>query len=697
MFASALPVWKKEQKLNDNLVFIGEVAVLLSAKILITASTFYRLSVNGKFVAFGPSRTAYGYARVDEISLDGLLSGDKNEIMIEVAGYNCRSLSTCFQPSFLCAELIANDESVLYTGKDFRCYENNQRERKVMRYSMQRHFSEVYDFSKDFLGEEVFVSPLKTAPKYIPRVVPYPNYELKSATLYGVGKIVEDANDVTNNRYSFTQDDKYWGVFDDSEVVSKPMYWAQKLDFSDCETKKDKLVLAGEYALFDFHKIETGFIRLSLVAKEDCRIVICWTELGNERSFAFTDMNAHNTIELFIRKGEEKSFSSFEPYTAKKIAVIVKEGSAKINAVTLLTYERTTKDIIKHEINDEKLKSIYDAGVRTFVQNAVDIFTDCPSRERAGWLCDTFFTARTEFFLFGSTLVEDAFLENYRLFENHEKLLPDGVLPMCYPSDMHFVHGEGYRFIPQWDMWYAIEVYEYLTERNPSANKEAFRKSVYGIVDFLAKYENEFSLLENIDGWNFVEWSKANDWTKNINYPTNFLYSHFLDCVGSLYDDQKLIEKANIVRKKTRELSFNGEIFIDNAVRLSDGSLENTNNCSEACQYYALLFGGISLDDEKYAFLKKQVYEKFLSFDNGKYNYTPINAFIGAYLRIIFLIKYGDGNLLKDDLIYLFGDMVKETSTLWEYRKRGVGSQNHGFASLACLAVVEAERLISKN
>ncbi len=36
------------------------------------------------------------------------------------------------------------------------------------------------------------------------------------------------------------------------------------------------------------------------------------------------------------------------------------------------------------------LKAIYDAAVETFRQNALDVYMDCPTRERAGWLCDSF-------------------------------------------------------------------------------------------------------------------------------------------------------------------------------------------------------------------------------------------------------------------------------------------------------------------
>ena len=69
----------------------------------------------------------------------------------------------------------------------------------------------------------------------------------------------------------------------------------------------------------------------------------------------------------------------------------------------------------------------------TFRQNAVDVFMDCPSRERAGWLCDSFFTARVAQDLTGTALLERMLFENYRLPDTFAHL-PEGMLPMCYPA-----------------------------------------------------------------------------------------------------------------------------------------------------------------------------------------------------------------------------------------------------------------------
>ena len=113
MFKKAIPVFakNKSEEKNYQLVLRAEAESLANTTLYITAFSFYRLSVNGSFVAFGPARTAKDYARVDEISLGAYDLGDgNNEIVIEVAGYYCRTISTELQPSFVVAELRRGDE-----------------------------------------------------------------------------------------------------------------------------------------------------------------------------------------------------------------------------------------------------------------------------------------------------------------------------------------------------------------------------------------------------------------------------------------------------------------------------------------------------------------------------------------------------------------------------------------------------------
>ena len=693
MFKKAIPVFAegKEKELNYHLVLRSETESLKGTVLFISAFSFYRLTVNGEFVSFGPARTAKGYARVDEIPLDAFEAGTgKNEIIIETVGYNCGSLSTVRQSSFVVAELRMADEVLLCTGRDFCGYCSGKMIRRVERYSAQRHFGEIHNYTLDgILGDRIKLVPAENRPKYLPRRAPMPTYDVVEANEYAsFGEFnFDDTLPYRKKRSSFEITPE-WGCFEEGEVFSKPYRWIQRqrLDRKSDGGEFPIELKRGDYVIVDMGRIEVGFLTARMTAKDHSEVVLGFSEACFDADFEFTNINSQNVIEYFIEANATVTAESFEPYTCRFAIIMVKNGAVTFEGYSVRTFEYPREDLIEREIKDPVLRNIYFAAERTFAHNAVDIYTDCPSRERAGWLCDSFFTGRSEYFLTGKTLVEDAFLENYRLYKN-EGEIPAGALPMCYPSDFH--HNN--KFIPQWDMWYVLEVKEYLTERNPSVDKELFRDSVMGVVNFLEKYENSDGLLQNLPSWNFVEWSTANEWVQDVNYPTNFLYAEVLRSVAALYGDNIFSEKAERVAKKTLELSFDGEVFIDNAVLDENGVLRNTRNSSEAGQYYAILFGNFDINSEKYAALKAHMVNGFAGFDTTGRGFVPVNAFIGFYVKICVLLKLGLYEALEKDVKSFFGGMVEATGTLWEY-KQHKGSYDHGFASLAAIAVHEIEK-----
>ena len=693
MFQCAKPIFPKGMKneMNTFAAFRARVESLKGAKLNLTAYTFYQLYVNGEFVAFGPARTAKGYARVDVIDLDKYHNDGENEIIVGVMGYSCRTLSTVYQPSFLVAELTCGDDVIAYTGRDFESFLPACHTQKTERYSVQRHFTEVWDYSKDKTWTDEADKceyEVGTELDYINRVAPYAYYEDISCDVAAVMGTLEYDGSVTPKRsyYSF-QPNEYWGTFA-REEVGLYFEWVQYQKQTPVERGVELPVkLSGlEYAVFDFERLETGFIGLKATAKADTKINIAFSEHIEGETFSYTDMHVQNIVTVSAGAGEELDFMSFEPYVWRYAMIALEYGEIELEAFGVKRFENDVTSVEIPELENPILRDIYKAAVKTYAHNAVDIYTDCPSRERAGWLCDSYFTGKTEHFLFGTTFVEDAFLENYRLYKNDDKLIPEGSIPMCFPSDIKY-NGE---MIPQWTMWYILEVEDYIKNRNTAADKELFRDSIYGLLDFYARYENSDGLLEDLPSWNFVEWSKANRWVFNVNYPTNFLYAQVLEAAYNLYGDKACLEKCKMVRDVAIAQSFDGKMFRDHALRGEDGKLTLCGDISEICQYYAILFAGIDMTDAKYADLLRLVREVFGAVRKEDMpEIEPINAFIGVYLRLEALLKLEEKALVLNDIESFFGNMEKLTGTLWENRSIH-GSLDHGFASYAAVAMMKA-------
>jgi alpha-L-rhamnosidase len=302
---------------------------------------------------------------------------------------------------------------------------------------------------------------------------------------------------------------------------------------------------------------------------------------------------------------------------------------------------------------------------------------DCPGRERAGWLCDSFFTGRAEALLCGGSKVEHNFLENFLLPESYGNVA-QGMFPMCYPSE----HSDG-RHIPQWAMWLVLELEEYLERTGDRDMIDRFGPKVFALLDYFKPFENSDGLLEKLPSWNFIEWSKANELTEDVNYPTNMLYARTLETAARLYGREELAKQAAAVHETVRAQSFNGTFFVDNSVRDAAGQLQSSGECTEVCQYYAFFCGTAS--PEKFSSLWKTLLTECgpAGSPDGLY---PANAFIGYYLRMDLLSQYGEGERLLREMKQYFLGMAETTGTLWEHNDTRA-SCNHGFASYLCVLI----------
>ena len=690
MFQKAIPVWT-EQQLNTHLIFQTETLLSAQGVLRISAADFYKLYLNGALLGVGPARTAAGYARVDEYRLPA----GKVSITVEVAGYRCRSLSTAFQNSFFIAELVSEGCPICYSGRDFACYRNPERVQKAERYSVQRHFGEVYRLTAEAFSP-VAATPAAVELTFIPRRVPYADLSVHTQEAYAVrGSFTADPQPTGRiNAYSFAVDREVeWGYFPESEIEAFPYRWvgAQALASTGGSGRLPASLKEGEWLMVDFGRVEVGFLRLAVTAHTDTELVLAFAEDCPEDVFCLSPMNAQTVVQYTLPAGTEAERETFEPYSFGKAAVFVKKGSLTLRSFGFRNYARALEGLIPRSFKDPELQGIYRAAVRTFAHNAVDLFTDCPSRERAGWLCDSYFTGRAEHFLFGECPIEEAFLENFVLYKNNGEF-PEGVVPMVYPADGHGVEKyKAFKFIPQWDLWYVLEVCEYLTLRNPLADRERFRPSVEGVLRFFAQYENEFGLPERLPSWNFVEWSKANSWTWDVNYPTCFLYAAALEQAGAVFGVAEYSEKAEAVRREARSRAFDGEVFFDHALRTEAG-LENQPHVSEAGQYYAALFGGTDPEREEYARFYQNIRDCFADYAarNPQVDFCAADAFIGLYLRMNVLHELGDPALMAENLKGFFGGMCERTGTLWEY-KLPHKSLDHGFASYAAVTLPLAD------
>ena len=682
-FVSGKPIWPKGRETEKNL-FVGfrasfkapaQEKVLLRA----TGATIYRVFLNGHFLGHGPARGPHGFFRMDEWDLTAKLQSGVNVVAFEVAGYNANSYALLDQPSFLQAEIIAGGKVLASTGGSGAAFDATilkERVQKVQRYSFQRPFSEVYRLAPGYdhwrtdtasppAEAKVSTQPAKSL---LSRRVDYPDYTVRQPSwLVAEGQVRTGVkvNKPWKDR-SLTDIGPKLGGYPEKELETIPSLEMQTIanatnhPINQPWTPGESRVLGSNaWEIVDLGCNLTGFIGAKLNCRSKTRLFLTFDEILSNGDVDFKRLGCVNIIAYDLQPGTYE-VESTEPYTLRYLKLIVLEGDCEVQNLYLREYTGAGVWQAQFAASDERLNRLFAAGRETFRQNALDIFMDCPSRERAGWLCDSFFTARVAKDLCGDTRIEKNLFENY-LLPPKFAYLPDGMLPMCYPSD----HNDGV-FIPNWALWFVVELEEYLARSGDRETVDALKPRVLRLFDYFKKFRNEDGLLEKLESWVFVEWSDANSFVQDVNYPSNMLYAKALDAAGKMYGLSELTDDAERIRETIRRQSFEGGFFSDNAKRVN-GKLQVTTNRSEVCQYFAFFFDVATPETQS------ELWGRLVKDFGPQRKQTkafpevrPANAFIGNVLRLELLSRYGRCQQLLDESLAYQLYMADRTGTLWE-------------------------------
>ena len=692
-FDRAVPVWPANALRVKNIT-IGLYANVSSADCLrITTAEAYRVYVDGAFFAYGPARCAHDHYRVDEIALPATAT----HVAIEVVHYAVNSFCYLQADGFVQAEILSHGQVIAATGGDgFTYFRLNGRVQKVQRYSYQRPFVDAWQLAPSHADWRTgkactFTRPVAVSETAEKRLVArgIPNYTFTDTFAHGqiaAGTFTEGHIPTAYKKdrslvrlydpdsgmlEGFPESELEWHL---SDTVQE---WRYTTHSTTHETAEEIGLSAHQWALLSLPMEKVGFLTAHIECAEDTSLWFLFDEVLTDGDVDPLRMDCCNVLRLDLAAGDY-DFLSAEPYGFRYLKAVCRTGQVTIRNLGVKELACPIPITTAYGGDNPNLQNIYVAAVETFRQNSVDIFMDCPTRERAGWLCDSFFTARTERYLTGQNAIERNFLENY-LLPDRFPCLPDGMVPMCYPAD----HSDG-NFIPNWAMWLVLELEDRLQRVGDRDFINRFRPRVYRLLDWFKQYENADGLLERLPGWVFVEWSKANDLVQDINFPSNMLYARMLEAVDTLYGDAALRDKARRLKECIRRRSYNGAFFTDNEVYGTDGLPHSTGECTETCQYYAF-FCGIATPQTHPDLWQTLVTDFGPHRTDAHPHVHPANAFIGNYLRLMLLAQEGRKEQLLTEIEGYFGYMAQRTGTLWEH-VGPTASCNHGFASyVACL------------
>ena len=684
-------VWAEGQKnqMNRAFAFVLDLGKKQMGEICLSAASCYKVIADGKLMGFGPNRTAHGYARA------AVYPFNAQYITVEVQSHFVPNF--CWvkrEPFFAC--VLKTESGKEYFAEDFNCFALSDRVQKVRRYSFQRGFCETYINEKDrtalyFCKPQNAFPRVKTEKAELPHLLPSETLNPALSEIF--------AEKVIDSGYCKTSPEIAVYVDRTETLIGTVLEGFKRGEWQDCSTDEISRITylsgakSGDYAYetLDFSRIVTGIVEVEIIAGNAGEVFFAFDEILSDEKLKTIKPFRGDTANVFkwtVKKAGVYNLSAFEPYAFRYANVITSAG-VKAN-VKVRAYENPEAGKMLFECDDKKIEQIMEAARHTFAHNAVDLLTDCPSRERAGWLSDSFFSSVAERVFTGDNKVERAFLQNYILADKSGH--PKGMIPRCYPADYYEEDG----FIPNWSLWYILEIYKYFTQYGYDETVEKSRANVEGILNYFVDFENEFGVLEDLKGWIFVEWSAANnsDHINGINVPSNACYYASLLAAAKVYGIKGLKEKAEKVKDYLLKNAYVDGFFVDNLIRNEKGDIIPTENYTETCQYYMFFFKCADKYTHKELFDKMlNEYGKSDSSASGgnpvKKQLTPSNMIYGVYMRLELLMREQKRVELLNECVRYFYDMTQKTGTLWE-NNTASASCDHGFASYVSRFIIYA-------
>ncbi|MBE6585596.1 MAG: hypothetical protein E7645_03615 [Ruminococcaceae bacterium] len=670
----------------------------------LTGRNMYRLYVNGEIVMHGPARTAHGYSRVDTVDVYPYLQQGINHLAVEVMVYGDvydRYSNDCtLESGMFIGELTVNDRVVCATGADpWRVAHLTARAPHAQRISHSREASEIYTLNGTYgewrIGRDTFQAAALmdegNSPIYLTHKALQPTLQehpIPQLVEYG-SCFIENDKPLTSLFYE--KHSSYYASLTEHPLEDCRRTAERALGGISIQREGGTLCLRGDgdrFILLDGNESRVGFVKVEFHCEHDGIVDIVHSELLNlDGSIPYY----HDVVtRLHVKGGICHGFVAMEPCLARYFKLYFRgTGDVQLYGLYMLEYSYPDEMRSGFQCSDDNINRLYNAAKKTLILNTMDIFMDCPERERGGWLCDSLWTARAAQMMLSDTRVEKEFIENFLLTPAEGMF--HGFFPEAYPGnkpDFKAMTG-----ITTWSFWLMAEFAEYVERTGDFAFRDQYADRVAAFVKGSQDFIGQSGLLENLP-WLFIDWSMSNwgEYQQPISTPANALYAYVMVKLGQLYQKSEWISIGARIRrtlwetiKNHSELGFDTlTTFPDSFETRGDGKLHGIGKISESGMATALWAG---LFDTAYTPLMADTVIHRMG-PAPTYAPDPMigrsQLFIGLCIRLDLLARMGAYDKMYEDMLAIYEPQLREgPGTLWENQIIDTSSRCHGFTAHA--------------
>lgn len=681
----------------------GEEGLTVSQVVIrLTARNIYRLYVNGEIAMHGPARTAHGYCRVDEVDITDRLVDGVNHIGVEVVaygrdweGYNHYSNDCTMEDGLFIAEIEADGEVISATGRDeWVVCPITARAPLCERISHSRECIEIYTLDDDYYlwklgyGDFVPAAVMESEPVYLAHEALMPTlkeHAFEEVTGFGAVKI-----DPTVSVPTFFYE-RNMPVF--ASLPDRPTNDCRRTVESPdgvvrAEFDGEGLVLTPVgaedfFASWDGEESRVGFIRLAVTCEKAGTIDIVRSEIVDPDGTV--PHHFSNVTRLHVPAGLTEVVT-MEPALARYMVVYFRGvGTVTVHNLSILEDSYPDEKRASFLCSDDNVNRVYKAAKKTLLLNTLDIFMDCPERERGGWLCDSLWTGRAASLLLSDNRVEREYLENFLLTPADgmfHSFFPE-VYPALKPSYKDMTG------ITTWTFWLMVEICEFIRRTGDIAFRDEHKPRIEAFVKGSRDFMGKSGLLENLP-WLFIDWSMSNlgEHQQPVSTAANALYAYIMICLGETFDHPEWIAEGEALREILRKAVLGSRDpaslsqVPDSFTVDENGGLRSRGLFSEAAAYTSLWCGLFTAEEAP--LLARTVRDKM--------GPAPVFAkdpmvgeaqlFIGLCIRLDMLTRLGYFDKCYEDLLAICEPQLREgPGTIWENTAIDTSSRCHGFTA----------------
>ena len=250
------------------------------------------------------------------------------------------------------------------------------------------------------------------------------------------------------------------------------------------------------------------------------------TDYENGGISGLTDM-------LFLSEGEV----CYEPFWVRTFRFVRIHIQAEKGAVTLLApaFRRTGYPLRAGSCicsSSLWVERLWDICVRTLENCMMETYMDCPYYEQLQFAMDTRLEA-----LFTYAVSDDHALARKALLDFHYGMQPEGLTAGKYPSAY-------LQILSTFSLHYIYMLWEYYLQTGDRETIRFCLGDIDRIMDYYDRKRGEDGLVGRLEFWEFVDWQP--DWEEFSGIPRalqqgpstiiNLMYAYALACGGSLFD-----------------------------------------------------------------------------------------------------------------------------------------------------------------